>query len=257
MFFILSKTIGYLIRPLVVVTLLFLLHFILKKESSKKWSLYSALILLFIFSNSFISNEAVRFFEAAPVPLSELSNRPEHYQWGILLTGVTSGNRELKDRVYINTNADRINHTVMLYQKGFIKKILISGGTGKLINPDRSEAVELKKVFLYMGVKESDMLIEGDSRNTHESAVAVSRILKNEKAGNCLLITSASHIPRAIGCFRKEGLNCDVFPTDMRFHERQFTPDALLMPGTDPLLTWEEIFKETAGLIAYKIAGYI
>jgi len=43
----------------------------------------------------------------------------------------------------------------------------------------------------------------------------------------------------------------------MRFHERQFTPDALLMPGTDPLLTWEEIFKETAGLIAYKIAGYI
>ncbi|MFZ9980916.1 MAG: YdcF family protein [Cyclobacteriaceae bacterium] len=257
MFFFLSKTIGYLIRPLLVVTLLFLLHFMVKKESLKKWSLYSALLLLFIFSNSFISNEAIRLFEASPIPISDLSKRSGPYEWGILLTGVTSGNRELKDRVYINTNADRVNHTVMLYQKGLIKRILVSGGTGKLINPDHIEAVELKKVFVYMGVRESDLLIEGESRNTHESAVAVSRILKNEKAGNCLLITSASHIPRAIGCFRNEGLACDVFPTDMRFHERQFTPDELLIPGTDALLTWEEIFKETAGLIAYKIAGYI
>lgn len=242
---------------MVVVGLLLVLHFILKKEFLKKWTLRGGLILLFIFSNSFISNEAVRFFEAAPVLLSKLKERSEPYNWGILLTGVTSGNKILKDRVYIDTNADRINHTVMLYNKGLIKKILISGGTGKLINPDRSEAKELKEVFLYMGVREQDLLIEGTSRNTHESAVAVSQILKNERGGDCLLITSASHIPRAIGCFRKEGLSCDVFPTDMRFRERQFTPDAILMPGPDAISTWEEIFKETAGRIAYKIAGYI
>ena len=257
MFFFLSKTIGYLVRPTVLVGLLFLLHLLLKNHKWKQRALVGAILFFFLFSNRFIANEAIRFFEAPLVPIAELELRDEPFEWGILLTGVTGGKKELSDRVYIEDNADRVNHTVMLYKKGLIKKILISGGTGKLINPSFSEANQLKTVFLYMGVRQEDLIIEGDSRNTHESAVAVRKLLPKEDGKNCLLITSSTHIPRAIGCFRKEGLNCAVFPTDLIFRKRELTPDALLLPSTEAVKIWEEIFKESAGRIAYTLAGYI
>lgn len=257
MFFLLSKTIGYLIKPLVVVWVFILLYFLIKNTLWKKRMLMTALLLFLVFSNRFVANEAIGLFEYPPIPIHQLSERKAPYRWGILLTGVTSSHKILKDRVYISGHADRVNHTVMLYHKGFISKILISGGTGKLINPAESEARALKDVFLYMGIPEEDLEIEGESRNTHESAVAVKKILKDEDYTQCLLITSSSHIPRALGCFKKEGMNCDVFPTDIQFNERDFTPDVMIVPDVDALDIWEEIFKEIAGLIAYRIAGYI
>ena len=257
MFFILSKTIGYLVRPLILVALIFVAHFIIKNQVWKKRLLITGFLMLFLFSNRFIANEVIRLFEAPPVPLAELENRTEPFEWGILLTGVTAGTKELNDRIYIDVNPDRINHTIMLYHKGYIKKILISGGTGKLINPSFSEAEELNKVFQYMGVPQEDILIEGSSRNTHESAIEVRKLLSQSDGRNCLLITSSTHIPRAIGCFKKVGLNCSVFPTDINFRKREFTPDALIFPSIEALKIWEDILKETAGRIAYRIAGYI
>jgi len=257
MFFLLSKTIGYLIKPLVLVSVFILLYLIIKDSIWKKRALIAAFLLFFLFSNKFIANEAVGLFEASPIPIHQLGERKEPYRWGILLTGVTNSNKILKDRVYISGNADRVNHTVLLYHKGYISKILISGGTGKLINPELSEARALKDVFVYMGIPDKDLYIEGDSRNTHESAVAVKKFLKDEDYTQCLLITSSTHIPRALGCFKKEGMNCDVFPTDIQFSQRDFTPDILLLPSLDALEIWEDLFKEIAGLITYRIAGYI
>lgn len=257
MFFVLSKTVGYLVRPLVLIGLLFLVHLFIKNPKWKQRALWSALVLFFLFSNRFLANEAIRLFEAPLVPIAELEQKPAPFEWGIVLTGVTGGRKILMDRVYIEDNADRVNHTVLLYKKGLIKKILISGGTGKLINPSFSEANQLKSVFNYMGVPDHDLLIEGDSRNTHESAIAVRKLLPDGDGTNCLLITSSTHIPRAIGCFKKAGMNCAVFPTDLVFRKREFTPDILLLPNLEALKIWEDIFKESAGRIAYTITGYI
>lgn len=257
MFFLLSKTIGYLVRPLVIIALVLIAHLLIKNQQWKKRLLVTGLILFFFFSNKFLANEMVRLFEAPIVPLSELASREKPYELGILLTGVTSGNKILKDRVYITVNADRVNHTVMLYKKGYIKKILISGGTGKLINPTFSEAEELNGVFQYMGIPKEDILIEGKSRNTYESAVAVRKILPDADGSSYLLITSATHIPRAIGCFKKQGLNCDVFPTDINFKKREYTPDILLFPNLEALEIWEDVLKEITGILAYRLVGYI
>ena len=72
MFFILSKTIGYLVRPLILVALIFVAHFIIKNQVWKKRLLITGFLMLFLFSNRFIANEVIRLFEAPPVPLAEL-----------------------------------------------------------------------------------------------------------------------------------------------------------------------------------------
>jgi uncharacterized SAM-binding protein YcdF (DUF218 family) len=175
-----------------------------------------------------------------------------------VLTGVTSTNKVLKDRIYVSSSPDRVNHSFLLYKKGVIRKILISGGSGQLLDPAYSEARELYSMYTMMGVDTAHLLIEGESRNTHESALAVKKMLDgNSLPEDCLLITSAYHMPRSKACFKKIGWNCDTFSTDIRFHKREFTPDILLVPKAEALSTWNALFKEWVGLAAYWVSGYI
>ena len=255
MFFVLSKTINYLAQPIVILFLLWIISWILKNKTSKKWIRITALLLTFLFTNEFIANELIGLYEHPVTPLSTINKQ---YEFGIVLTGVTATNKLVKDRVYVTSSPDRVNHAVMLYKKGVIRKILISGGSGKLLNPSFSEATELTKWFYMMGVDSSALLIEGKSRNTYESAAAVKKMLVNKSTSeDCLLITSGYHMPRSIACFKNVGWNCDTFATDVKYHEREYTPDSWLIPKAEALGTWNILMKEWVGMLAYWVSGYV
>lgn len=255
MFFFLSKTLNYLTQPLVVLILLWVVSIFIKQVQWKKRIRITVISLCILFTNDFLTNEVIHLYETPVTPLSEIKMQ---YEWGIVLTGVTSTNKVLNDRVYVTSSPDRVNHSFMLYKKGIIKKILISGGSGQLLDDSYSEAQQLQGLYLSMGVDSVDLLIEGKSRNTHESAVAVKELLHDTiNAKDCLLITSGYHMPRSAACFRKIGLDCDTFATDIKFHKREFTPDVLLIPKPDALLVWNALVKEWVGLLAYKLSGYI
>jgi vancomycin permeability regulator SanA len=169
-FFILSKTLNYFTMLMVLICGIFLLSVILRNAKWKKRTFWIAFGFLFFFSNDFIANEVMMAWEIEATPFQNIKRR---YELGIVLTGVTSGFREPADRVYFQKGADRVTHAVQLYKEGYIKKILISGGSGKLVDVVIREADELKKAFLLMGVPEADLLIENQSRNTYESAIEV------------------------------------------------------------------------------------
>ena len=236
MFFILSKTVSYLTQPLVIVSLLLIGSIFVHGKKWKKRLRIAAIGLLVIFTNDFLANEVIGLYETPITPLNEIQKQ---YEWGVVLTGVTSTNKEVTDRVYVTSSPDRVNHSFMLYKKGIIKKILISGGSGQLLDPTYSEARELYSMYLMMGVPPSHLAIEGESRNTYESAVAVKKMLTGiAKPSDCLLITSGYHLPRSLACFKKVDWPCDVFSTDIRNHKRQWTPDAWLVPKSEAIGTW-------------------
>ena len=254
MFFILSKILNFLTNPLVFVLAFFLLSIFLKKPTWKKRCFWIAFSMLIFFSNDFIANETMSAWEIEPTPYAEMKKK---YDWGIVLTGVTINDKQPDDRVYFQRGADRVVHTVELYKMGIIKKIMISGGTGRLVTNAREEANELFKVMKLLGVPEADMAIENESRNTYESAVNVKKLLMPNPAGEYLLITSAFHLRRSEACFKKAGFKVDIFSTDFFTHPRYFTPDALLLPSAGAIITWQKLLKEWTGMVAYKIAGYI
>lgn len=254
MFFVLSKLLNFLTNPLVIVLGMFLFSVFLRNVKWKKRLFWSGLSLLIFFSNGFIANEVMRVWEIEATPYNEIRKK---YKWGIVLTGVTHNDMLPADRVYFQHGADRVVHAVELYKKGIIAKVLISGGEGRLLTSGRKEADDLLKAMLLMGVPEADIIVENESRNTHESAVNVKEMLKEEAGENCLLITSAFHMRRSAACFRKAGLSTDTFSTDFYTHPRYFTPDVLLVPRSESIMIWQKIFKEWAGMAAYKVAGYI
>ncbi len=254
MFFILSKVLNFLTNPLVIVVSCFILSFFNKKSSRKKNLLLIGFSLLLFFSNDFIANEVMGAWEVEPTPYSAIR---QTYTWGIVLTGVTQNDRLPNDRVYFQHGADRVVHTVELYKRGIIKKIMISGGSGRLITKARKEADELAGVMLLMGIPREAITVENESRNTHESAVNVKEILSGEQESSYLLITSAFHLRRSVACFKKVGFDLDAFSCDFYTHPRYYTPDVFFVPRAEAIMIWQRLFKEWTGMVAYKVAGYV
>lgn len=256
MFFILSKTLNYLVQPLVIITILFLVSAVLRATKWKRLTFVAGLCLLLFFSNDFISNEVMKAWEPAPTPYDSITTT---YDWGIVLTGVTRAGLQPRDRVYFQRGAERVTHTVQLYKLGKIRRILVTGGSGRLLDIGEREADDVKAAMVMMGVPEHDIISESNSRNTRESALEVERILTqlNQDPSRCLLITSAFHIPRSYACFRKVGLEMDTFATDSFVHPRTFTPDVLFIPKIGALDNWQRLLREWTGFVAYKLAGYV
>jgi uncharacterized SAM-binding protein YcdF (DUF218 family) len=255
MFFYLSKTIKYLTMPMVLISILFVLALILKNKTRASRCLWAAVGLFSFLSNDFIANEVAQQWELPATPFASIKKK---YEFGIVLTGVTRLDIEPRDRVYFNRGADRVTHAVQLYKEGYIKKIIISGGSGSLLETGKQEADDLADAMDLMGIPRQDIIIERKSRNTHESATELATTFVALKGlTNSLLITSAYHMRRSKACFSKQGLDLDTFSTDFITHPRKYTPDVLIIPQAEAINTWQILIHEWVGMIAYKIAGYI
>lgn len=255
MFFILSKTLNYLVMPLTIITGCLLVAFFLRDKIWRRRLLAAGIVLLFFFTNEFIANEVMKRWE---VQTRAYVSMPR-YKVGIVLTGALIPQLEPNDRVYFGKGADRVVHTVQLYKLGLIETILVSGGSGRLVDIKEREADGFREAMVLMGVPDSVIIVENQTRNTHESAVAVKEILEGLKyrSDECVLITSAFHMRRSLACYEKVGLPVDAFSTDFYAHQGAYYPDAFLVPKLDALVIWHKLVKEWVGLVAYWMAGYV
>jgi uncharacterized SAM-binding protein YcdF (DUF218 family) len=255
MFFTISKILNYLAMSQVLICICFLVALFVRNGRWKTRLHRLGTILLFFFTNDFIVNEFIRLWEVKPIPFASLPDKP---RYGIVLTGTTLPEMKPDDRIYFQRGADRVIHAFQLYKLGKVQKLLISGGSGRLIDIGQREADELKSVLILMGMPESDILTENKSRNTAESARESVAILKSlTRPEDCLLITSAFHMRRSVACFRGAGWEVQPFSVDFYSHPRKFTPDILLVPRYESLGKWNILFKEWTGMTAYWLARYI
>ena len=251
MFFILSKTVYFLAKPFTWVVLSLLLSVLIPR--SRKQHLGVGLGLLLFFSNPWISNQVMRIWEVPPESIATLPT----YSVGIVLGGLTT-DKEPRDRVHVSGSADRLLHAVQLYRQKKIKKILVSGGSGKIFRDQIPEAVLLERLLLLSGIPAQDIMVEAESRNTRENALNCAKLL-NERFpdGEYLLITSAYHLRRAEACFLKVGVPVNPFATDFRSDAPKYTPDLLLLPSVAAVEGWEIVIREAVGMAAYAVVGYI
>ena len=249
MFFILSKTIGLLSKPLTWLVILLLIAVFGRKPRLKKKSLIASLIILLVFTNPIINNIVLKVWEPAPIAVKTLPT----YDIGIVLGGFA---RHLpgSDNIELTDAGDRLWQTVSLYKQGKIKKILISGGGGENA---KSEAEAVHDVLVAMGIPNRDILAETSSRNTYENAVFSEKLIAAKHPGaSCILITSALHMKRSLGCFRKAGLNPDPFPAEHITRHDKIHWAEWLRPEPAAFRNWDRIINEWVGIIVYKIQGY-
>ena len=95
-------------------------------------------------------------------------------------------------------------------------KIIVSGGDGHMTAAYDDDTTIARRLISGFGIEPERLIAEPLSRNTYENALNSAAILKREKLGPCLLVTSAFHMPRAVGMFRKVGETVIPWPVDYR-----------------------------------------
>lgn len=257
MFFILSKTLVYLILPVPFLALLLVLHLLVRSKKVKRAAFILFCAFFFLYTNPFLANQGMHWWEIPATPLKELN---QEFNAAVILTGVTNMGKYPADRVHLNKGADRIMHTVQLYKLGKVPFIIVSGGSGKLIQEEEpTEAEQIKKVLLISGVAEEDILTENKSRNTYENAVFTARLLdeKNLPRDKLLLVTSAFHMRRSLACFNKAGIFPRPYSTDFYSNEQEYSPEDLFIPGNEALTQWTTLISEWTGYTIYALLGYL
>lgn len=254
MFFYLSKILSFLINPLIWVIVLFAAGMVVKQTKVKRNCLWSALILLLIITNPLIINTVLKAYEVPGYPTSSIS---KCYDICIVMGGSIRYNNGQTERLVFGNGVDRLMHSIDLYRKQKIKRILLSGGSGYITIQHVKEADLLKPVLINFGIPDSVIYIENQSRNTYENALQSKLVLKQHpQIKSVLVITSAYHVIRTKACFEKQQIKADYFPVDALSGAITFTPDKLLIPNEACINYWVVILHEWLGLISYKIAGY-
>ncbi|MFB3055677.1 MAG: YdcF family protein, partial [Ignavibacteriaceae bacterium] len=187
MFFILSKVLFVLVMPLTIITACFLISLFTNPPKLKRKFFITGIVLLLLFSNEFIINEIFLIWEPPPTPFNEIN---QEYDLAIILTGVVDLTPPLNDRIFFNKGADRIIHPLYLYHQGKIRQFLIVGGSGALIKKERPESEIVEEFLKSFDVPKQDIIIETNSRNTHQSAVNTAKMIKEGFGNQSILLVT-------------------------------------------------------------------
>ncbi len=130
-------------------------------------------------------------------------------------------------------------------------KLVFSGGSGLLREQQYREADGARALLAAVGFPVERVIFERDSRNTWENALYSQALAAPQPGETWLLVTSAFHMPRAVGCFRQIGWEVVAWPVDYLTRERDwlgFDVDPLYALGTLTVA-----LKEWIGLLAYHL----
>jgi uncharacterized SAM-binding protein YcdF (DUF218 family) len=175
---------------------------------------------------------------------------------GIILLGgsVEAAKSASRSTLIANDAAERLLGTIALAHRYPGARILISSGSGALFQNGTAEAPIIAAYFKEIGIDLARVTIEDRSRTTFENAV-YSRALADPKPGErWLLVTSAWHMPRSVGVFRKADFPVVPYPVDYRTSGTLWEQD-IFSTVSEGLRRLDVGAKEWVGLIAYYLAG--
>lgn len=255
MFFVVSKILPILLEPAIWLLVLLVGALLSRQRPARQRGfVVAALVLTLIGTNGGLVNEAWLAWELPPVPLRTIAP----HDAGVLLTGVTKPQKSPHDRVYLSEGADRVTHTLWLYRAGRIRRIIISGGSGSLREVAHTEARDIATLLRLAGVPSRDILLEERSRNTRENAQFTKEVLaQHPDIKSLVLVTSAFHQRRALGCFARVGLYPTPFPVDFRTEDGGLASLTYWLPDATALGRWSHLLHELLGYATYKVLGYI
>ena len=216
MFFESSKIAGFLVSPVhMLVGLAFASTFwpqVTKRSASFRviQLILGILLSMLIFP---VGNELLVPLETRFAAPSKLADRVD----GIIVLGgavdevLSAGQGHLS----INAEAERLLAPVSLLRSYPHARLVLTGGSSSLNPGPFKESDKVRPFWRDAIVDHGQVLYEEASRNSHENAI-FTRDLVNPKPGEkWLLVTSAAHMPRSMGLFRKSGF--DVIPYPVAF----------------------------------------
>jgi uncharacterized SAM-binding protein YcdF (DUF218 family) len=255
MFFVLSKILGFLAMPsnlLVVAALAGVCLLVTRWRRLAMTLLVGGVVMLAVLGLSPLSN----------VLLLTLSERFPAWQAGnidpdgvIILGGVIDPEASAaRGQVELDSSAERALALLTLAQRFPKARIVFSGGSANLVLEPVAETRFAKALLAEFAMKGDSFVFEEESRTTYENARNTFHLLKPKPGERYLLVTSAFHMPRAIGAFRRVGFEVEAFPVDWR--TRGWRDATLPFDRASAGLSRADVaIHEWTGLVVYWLTG--
>ena len=185
----------------------------------------------------------------------QLRPLPEHITGFIVLGGgVRNYETEEVDALSLNDAGERIVALGDLARRYPSARIVFSGGRDFFDPGGEAEADLIRRYAETLGVDPSRITVENRSRSTYENAIFTRELVRPGEGETWLLVTSAWHMPRAVGCFRQAGFPVVAYPVDFRAIGPRYAWRGFYEVARGLRLT-DVVAKEWVGLLAYRLMG--
>ncbi|UJW87124.1 YdcF family protein [Devosia sp. SL43] len=255
MFYVLSKLFWVVAQPLGVILALLLLGILLTTFGRRRLGMTAnimALVVLALCAFSSLGFLIIRPLEDRFVRPAEM---PATVDAIVVLGGSTHARvSTARGTSELNEAGDRLTEAVVLARRYPEARLVFSGGAG-ILEQGEAEAATAERFFLAMGIAPERLVLEGESRNTDENAELTAGMI-GEIDGPVVLVTSAFHMPRSVGLFRRVGIEVVPWPTDYRSSGREGFGLDVANPAHN-VNTTSIAIKEWIGLAVYHWTGRI
>jgi len=250
--FIIKKIAASLCYPLSLCLGLLLIGLLLlwftRRQRAGKLFVSLGVILLLIMGYGVFRESLIGPLEYRYPPLIEVSALSD-VRWVAVLGGGQTSDPKLPANAQLsNDSLARLIEGIRLHKALAASKLILSGGA---VYDPVPEAAVMARVASTLGVKKDNIIMEAESKDTDDQARFIKKIVGNERF---LLVTSASHMPRSIGLFKKRAMQPIPAPTDFMLKEGQagINP-AMFFPWAGYLEMWQRAFHEYMGLAWAKL----
>ena len=253
MFFILSKIFNFFLDPFNLLIISFVLFFLITARAKKNkfrgivwFALFWALLLYKPIPEFLVKNLEDKF-----------SYKEETFlklEGVIVLGGGTDSGKVSKDRndISLGEASERILKGIQFLKQKPEGKIIFTGFSEKIFHDGLSESEIVEKLLRALNTYSSNILFEKRSRNTFENAIFTGEIINDLEIEKWGIVTSASHMKRAIATFEKlqPEIVFDPIPVDF-----QTANSVYWGPGNmqDSINLWRIYIHETVGYWVYKL----
>jgi uncharacterized SAM-binding protein YcdF (DUF218 family) len=255
LFFVLSKTLGIMLLPTNFLVGLGVLGAVLSAARFVRLGrriMMTSVVLLAICGFSPLGNWLLYPLESRFPPWDAAEGAPNGI---VVLGGSIDPDISIAHGVpVVRASADRLIAAATLARRYPNARIVFTGGSGNLLSNDAREADYAAEIFESLGVSSERMAMDRRARNTQENAEFTKALAAPKSGERWLLVTSAYHMPRAIGVFRKAGFAVEPYPVDWRVGLTA-APLNFRILSADGLRYVDTGMREWIGLLAYRITG--
>lgn len=256
MFPIFTRIFWTIAQPVSLVALLLVLGLLLMALKRRRLAAASITVATLILA-------LCSFTSFAYVAIAPLENRfvrppePDRIDGIVVLGGgMDIGVNRARSNWELNRSGDRFVETLRLALRHPEARILIAGGGPALLARQESEAEAGARFFTDFGIARERLIIEGESRNTEENAVNAKALAGAEPGETWLLVTSAFHMPRSVGLFRRAEFTVVPWPADYLAAGNEGL-GLKLDEIAENLATSNTALREWVGLAGYWLTGRI
>jgi uncharacterized SAM-binding protein YcdF (DUF218 family) len=253
MFFALSKTVAFLFLPSNLLIILGLAGALLVATRWRRAGLgilVASTALLAAAGFLPIGSALIHILETRFPAWNDARGAPD----GIVILGgaISSKLSRAYGRPVIENDSGRIVALAQLVRAYPDARIVYSGGNADFFAPGVPETEFVRPLLEGFGIPRERVILEGRSRNTAENAAFTKELVNPKRTERWLLVTSAVHMPRAIGCFRQAGFQVEAYPVGWRTTQRLELMEWTLSAGLHRL---DLAAYEWIGLLAYRLTG--